>query len=64
MQSATPKTCDASTRLERHADERYESTATDQKIPHARQRITSVLDWLDTHWDDPELRSGFWRSGW
>ena len=26
--------------------------------------INDALDWLDRHWDDPELRSGFWNSGW
>ncbi len=26
--------------------------------------IRAALDWLDRYWDDPELRSGFWRSGW
>ena len=29
-----------------------------------RRLINDALDWLDRHWDDPELRSGFWNSGW
>jgi hypothetical protein len=29
-----------------------------------RGRIAELIDWLDRYWDDPELRSGFWRSGW
>lgn len=64
MRPATPELCDSHTRLERHTDERHESPAADHNGIHIRQRITTVLDWLDTQWDDPELRSGFWRSGW
>ena len=30
----------------------------------ARRWIDDAFDWLDRYWDDPELRSGFWRSGW
>jgi hypothetical protein len=30
----------------------------------ARTRITAFARWLDEYWEDPELRTGFWRSGW
>jgi|GEM_PF-4209159 len=29
-----------------------------------RPALSRFLTWLDRYWDDPELRSGFWRSGW
>lgn len=29
-----------------------------------RRWARDIVDWLDRYWDDPELRSGFWRSGW
>ena len=29
-----------------------------------RRWLDDALAWLDRYWDDPELRSGFWRSGW
>ena len=60
-----PATCDTCTLEIDHvppADDSGEPTtslATD-----ARQFIDDALDWLNRYWDDPELRSGFWRSGW
>jgi hypothetical protein len=33
-------------------------------VVRARTRIAEFAQWLDEYWDDPELRSGFWRSGW
>ena len=43
-------------------DGRFDETTSFRS--RARRRIDDALDWLDRYWDDPERRSGFWRSGW
>lgn len=64
MQPIAQSPCDATTRFERQTEE-SDTPITDSKtIVDVRQKSAGMLDWLDTHWDDPQLRSGFWRSGW
>lgn len=49
-------------------DHILDSDERSDQINHAtsglRRWIGDALDWLDRYWDDPELRTGFWRSGW
>lgn len=62
MQPALRDTCTMQADHERPSDERIDMTS--QAANGVRRWINDALDWLDNHWDDPELRSGFWNSGW
>ncbi len=64
MQPAAQSSCDTTTHYERLSKEGVTPIADGKTTVRVRRRISDVLDWLDSHWDDPELRSGFWRSGW
>lgn len=48
--------------IEPRVDDRTESA--DSFASGLRRWIDDSLDWLDRYWDDPELRTGFWNSGW
>jgi hypothetical protein len=62
MQSANCDTRTLEIDLMPPADDSDGSTTS--LVSNARQLVNDALDWLDRYWDDPELRSGFWRSGW
>jgi hypothetical protein len=29
-----------------------------------RDLLNDAIDWMHRYWDDPDLRTSFWRSGW
>jgi len=62
MQPACPNTFE--THYETRPEDRAFANVTAQRSSAFRARLLDLIDWLDRHWDDPELRSGFWRSGW
>ena len=62
MQPAIRGTCAIDLNVEPSAEECAESA---ESVPAGVRRwIDDALDWLDRYWDDPELRTGFWKSGW
>ncbi|HEX5165098.1 MAG TPA: hypothetical protein VFV93_06865 [Thermomicrobiales bacterium] len=61
MQSALPNACDIDSRSEVNDSQ---CRQIDEETSTIRRWINDALDWLDRYWDDPELRSGFWHSGW
>ena len=62
MQPAHRDVCAVEIEIESAIDDRTELA--ESLTSGYRQWIHAVLDWLDQYWDDPELRTGFWRSGW
>jgi hypothetical protein len=60
MQSALPNACDVDHRCE---TDTFDETS-NENAGTIRRWINDAFDWLDRYWDDPELRSGFWNSGW
>ena len=60
MQSALPNACDVERRCE---PDSLDATNT-ENTSTIRRWINDAIDWLDRYWDDSELRSGFWHSGW
>ncbi len=62
MQPAIGDTCTMQMDHEQHSNERIDLT--DHATSGVRRWLNDAIDWLDRHWDDPELRSGFWNSGW
>jgi hypothetical protein len=62
MQRAIRDSCIVEIDHEPAADYRHEEAESCNS--GTRRWVDDALDWLDRYWDDPELRSGFWSSGW
>jgi hypothetical protein len=62
MQPAIPNTCEPQDDV--NLDRPAAAEMTPRQSGAIRVWIMDMVAWLDRHWDDPELRSGFWRSGW
>lgn len=62
MQPAIRDTCSIDIDGELNSDDRTDEP--NIATLRIRRRISDALNWLDSYWDDPELRSGFWNSGW
>jgi hypothetical protein len=60
VQSTLPNAC--ADKRSREPDSLDEAVSDD--ISSIRRWINDAISWLDCYWDDPELRSGFWHSGW